>query len=60
MSQSYLSLKRLPIAVAGQHKNDIELQKKSKAFFILIITVIERKNTKKDIKSKELIVNRKK
>ena len=29
-------------------------------FFILIITVIDRKNTKKDIKSKESIVNRKK
>jgi hypothetical protein len=28
-----LSLKRLPIAVAGQHKNDIELQKKIKSIF---------------------------
>ena len=38
----------------------LSFKKKSKAFFILIITVIERKNTKKDIKSKESIVNRKK
>ena len=33
MSQSYLSLKRLPIVVAGQHKNNIELQKKNQKHF---------------------------